>query len=111
MEMGSTGMSEHAAHAEHMPGVKNTLPMMTGQGPFGGIEMGGMFTVVKVRAGITSYEDPGWYEHPQGTVAYKVTGPGEAPTAALYTCPMHPDVIQSKPGQCPKCGMTLVPKR
>ena len=28
----------------------------------------------------------------------------------VYTCPMHPEVISSKPGQCPKCGMTLVPK-
>jgi len=26
----------------------------------------------------------------------------------LYTCPMHPDVISDKPGQCPKCGMNLV---
>jgi Cu2+-exporting ATPase len=25
-----------------------------------------------------------------------------------YTCPMHPEVIQDKPGNCPKCGMTLV---
>ena len=28
---------------------------------------------------------------------------------SLYTCPMHPEVQQSKPGQCPKCGMDLVP--
>jgi rubrerythrin len=27
----------------------------------------------------------------------------------LYTCPMHRDVISDKPGQCPKCGMNLVP--
>ncbi len=27
--------------------------------------------------------------------------------AIEYTCPMHPDVIQDKPGACPKCGMTL----
>ncbi|ESQ79451.1 copper-transporting P-type ATPase [Asticcacaulis benevestitus] len=27
-----------------------------------------------------------------------------------YTCPMHPDVHQSGPGQCPKCGMNLVPE-
>ncbi|HUS02128.1 MAG TPA: heavy metal-binding domain-containing protein [Chitinophagaceae bacterium] len=25
-----------------------------------------------------------------------------------YTCPMHPEVIRSKPGKCPKCGMKLV---
>lgn len=33
------------------------------------IEMGGMFTVLKVREGITSYTDPGWYHNPPGTVA------------------------------------------
>lgn len=27
---------------------------------------------------------------------------------AVYTCPMHPEVIRSAPGRCPKCGMTLV---
>jgi P-type Cu2+ transporter len=26
-----------------------------------------------------------------------------------YTCPMHPEVVKDAPGQCPKCGMTLVP--
>jgi hypothetical protein len=28
-----------------------------------------------------------------------------------YTCPMHPEVITDKPGNCPKCGMTLVEKK
>lgn len=27
-----------------------------------------------------------------------------------YTCPMHPEIQQNAPGQCPKCGMKLVPK-
>ncbi len=27
-----------------------------------------------------------------------------------YTCPMHPEVVQNKPGSCPKCGMALEPK-
>ncbi|MDB5794042.1 MAG: putative multicopper oxidase, partial [Noviherbaspirillum sp.] len=54
----------------------NTLPMMGGQGPFGGMEMGGMFTVVKVRKEQKpgDYGDPGWYKHPAGTVAYEWKG-------------------------------------
>lgn len=47
--------------------------MMSGKGPYGNIEMGGMFTVVKVRDDLKSYdEDPGWYRHPEGTVALRV---------------------------------------
>ncbi|MBP6702271.1 MAG: copper oxidase [Vicinamibacteria bacterium] len=72
MAMGKDGMAEHAQHAEHMKGLPNTLPMMTGTGPFGPIEMGGMFTVVKVRENLKNYdEDPGWYQYPEGTVAFK----------------------------------------
>lgn len=72
MAMGESGMAEHQDHAMHMAGPKNTLPMMTGKGQFGNIEMGGMFTVLKVRDGITSYEDPGWYAFPAGSVARRV---------------------------------------
>ena len=55
--------------AMEMPAPDNTLPMMTGFGQFGPIEMGGMFTVVKVREGLAAndYNDPGWYQHPPGT--------------------------------------------
>ncbi|HHT9114167.1 MAG: copper oxidase [Planctomycetes bacterium] len=70
MAMGESGMSEMAAM--NMPLPRNTLPMMTGKGPFGPLEMGGMFTVLKVREGITCYDDPGWYQHPEGTVAWRV---------------------------------------
>src|SRR5690606_27824662 len=27
----------------------------------------------------------------------------------LYTCPMHPEVLEHHPGMCPECGMQLVP--
>jgi FtsP/CotA-like multicopper oxidase with cupredoxin domain len=72
MAMGSAGMAEMGAM--EMPLPDNTLPMMTGHGQFGPMEMGGMFTVVKVREDIApgDYKDPGWYRHPQGTVAYEV---------------------------------------
>ncbi len=32
-----------------------------------------------------------------------------APEGSLYTCPMDPEVVQSVPGDCPKCGMALEP--
>jgi FtsP/CotA-like multicopper oxidase with cupredoxin domain len=70
MPMGDTGMGDMM----EMGRPPNTLPMMSGQGPFGPIEMGGMFTILKVREGITSYDDPGWYKHPPGTLARKVSG-------------------------------------
>jgi len=46
---------------------------MVGDGPFGNLEMGGMFTVVKIRDSLDGEGDPGWYENPPGTVAYKVS--------------------------------------
>jgi len=73
MVMGDTGGSMGDME---MPLPDNTLPMMTGQGPFGGLEMGGMFTMVKIREGLArnDYKDPGWYKQPPGTAAYEWTG-------------------------------------
>jgi len=68
MAMGETGMGGMM----EMGRPRNTLPMMSGQGPFGAIEMGGMFTILKVRDGLKSYDDPGFYQHPPGTLAKKV---------------------------------------
>jgi hypothetical protein len=34
---------------------------------------------------------------------------GDAAEAAAYTCPMHPEVTSDEPGDCPTCGMDLVP--
>jgi FtsP/CotA-like multicopper oxidase with cupredoxin domain len=69
MAMGETGMGGMM----DMGRPKNTLPMMTGKGKYGDIEMGGMFTVLKVRDAITDYKDPPWYEAPAGTLAHKLT--------------------------------------
>src|SRR6202008_3714498 len=73
MTMGDKGGSMGGME---MPLPENTLPMMMGEGPFGGVEMGGMFTVVKVREDQKrgDYTDPGWYKHPPGTVAREWTG-------------------------------------
>ena len=38
-----------------------------------------------------------------------VAAPTAVPAGTIYTCPMHPEVQQDHPGNCPKCGMTLEP--
>jgi hypothetical protein len=80
MVMGERGMADMGEM--QMPLPDNTLPMMSGAGPFGPIEMGGMFTVVKIREGLArgDYKDPGWYKHLASTVAFEWTG--QPPAAA-----------------------------
>jgi manganese oxidase len=75
--MGTGGMADMGTM--EMPVPDNTLPMMTGFGQFGPLEMGGMFTVVKVRDGLgaNDYGDPGDYRHPDGSVAREVQMAGE----------------------------------
>jgi len=75
MVMGERGMADMGQM--EMPIPENTAPMMTGQGPFGGVEMGGMFSVLKVRRNQKAgdYSNPGWYAQPTGTRAYEWTGP------------------------------------
>ena len=74
MVMGERGMADMAEM--EMPLPDNTIPMMTGTGPFGSVEMGGMFSVLKVRRdqAPSDYRDPGWYRQPAGTRAYEWTG-------------------------------------
>jgi Cu+-exporting ATPase len=50
--------------------------------------------------------DPGRYTGPT-----PATRAEEAPVeGAVYTCPMHPEVVSDHPGSCPKCGMALEPR-
>jgi hypothetical protein len=82
MTMGQSGMSG----MDGMALPRNAISMRGGPGPFGTIDMGGMFTIVKVRDRLPAGKDPGWYAHPRGTVASEVSaadlakdGVGKAP--------------------------------
>jgi len=66
MTMGKDGMAEMSTM--QMPQPKNSISMLGGKGPHGVIDMGGMFTIVKVRDKLGA-GDPGWYAAPKGTVA------------------------------------------
>jgi len=74
MVMGERGMKDMTEM--EMPLPDNTAAMMAGQGPFGAVGMGGMFSMIKVRKEQKpgDYSDPGWYKHSPGTVAYEFTG-------------------------------------
>jgi FtsP/CotA-like multicopper oxidase with cupredoxin domain len=102
MSMGKSGGATDDMQM-HMPLPENTLPMMTGTGPYGDIEMGGMFTVMKIRTDLAhnDYRDPGWYKAPAGSVAY--LWQGEPPPverggeAAAATGPDDADMSVHKP--------------
>jgi FtsP/CotA-like multicopper oxidase with cupredoxin domain len=67
MTMGEKGMADMGAMG--MPVPPNSIPMVGGKGKYDTITMGGMFTVLKVRDRLASYDDPGWYDMPPGTLA------------------------------------------
>jgi FtsP/CotA-like multicopper oxidase with cupredoxin domain len=71
MAMGAAGMDEMANM--RMPQPKNSISMLGGAGPHGTIDMGGMFTLVKIRDHLTGDADPGWYAAPAATVASEAT--------------------------------------
>lgn len=50
-------------------------------------------------------------ESPERYLDKKVEGHAEAKEGIIYTCPMHPEIRQSKPGSCPICGMALEPEQ
>jgi FtsP/CotA-like multicopper oxidase with cupredoxin domain len=68
MAMGANGMGEMGDMG--MPIPPNSIPMVGGEGQFGYITMGGMFTILKVRDEIPADNaDPGWYQNPSGSVS------------------------------------------
>ena len=46
---------------------------------------------------------------PDKTLAFVAEMDFDVPEGAVYTCPMHPDVVSEEPGRCPQCGMKLMP--
>ena len=103
MAMGRHGMSEHSGHIAMgmLEGPPNTLAMAVGEGPFGPLEMGGMFTVLKVRDDLArgDYGDPGWYAHPPGTVAQRVSSDPDFGQPVRYrgAAPAPPAAPRARP--------------
>jgi FtsP/CotA-like multicopper oxidase with cupredoxin domain len=71
MTMGQAGMAEMSTM--QMPQPRNSISMVGGKGPHGMIDMGGMFTILKIRDKLTGDADPGWYVAPAASVASEAT--------------------------------------
>lgn len=90
MTMGQDGMAGMTEMGMAIP--PNSIPMVGGAGPYDEITMGGMFTILKVRETLASYdEDPGWYAPPPGTLS--VVAPDDA---------MQRNGIESGGGSAPR---------
>jgi FtsP/CotA-like multicopper oxidase with cupredoxin domain len=46
---------------------------------------------------------------PDKTLAFVAEMDFDTPEGAVYTCPMHPNIVSEEPGRCPECGMKLLP--
>jgi hypothetical protein len=107
MTMGETGMSGMDEMGMNKP--RNSLAMVGAPGKYDYIGMGGMFTIIKVRENLTTYDDPGWYEAPPGTLAMLADSdelrrdlgdiPKAEPTAeTMKMAPGKWDICESQPG-------------
>ncbi|MDT0136979.1 heavy metal translocating P-type ATPase [Acidovorax sp. PRC11] len=93
------------------PGLKDPVCGMavTDQSPHSTGHMGNHYYFCSAKCRSRFIEDPHKFvAHPPESAPPPATGPAAEP-GAVYTCPMHPEVQQDHPGNCPKCGMTLEP--
>ncbi len=59
--------------------------------------------------GEQSHDAHGHHIHQHKSMTPDATGAAPVPEGTIYTCPMHPEIRQAAPGNCPICGMTLEP--
>lgn len=67
----------------------------------------------KMKEGAMSHDMSGMSHQGHDMSGMKMSPAPSAPAAsgpAYFTCPMHPEIHEAGPGQCPECGMTLVKK-
>ena len=107
--------SAHAAHGNHHPATPTDLKdpvcgmAVTVQSRHKLEHEGRPYYFCSAKCQGKFAADPRQYVTP---VQSGESAPPQAMAAAgtIYTCPMHPEVRQDRPGSCPKCGMTLEPE-
>ena len=68
-----------------------------------------IFSIVLIASGNGLFKSPDSSDD-KSTVLNNEQQKKESNVKTVYTCPMHSEVVQDKPGKCPKCGMDLTAK-
>src|SRR5262245_35971820 len=74
--------------------------------PSAGLALASLALAISLGAAATGAQPP---SSPPGTPGTSGTQGTQGALGTRYICPMHPDVIESAPGKCPRCSMELVP--
>lgn len=101
----SAGHDHHSIEDPSKPFVDPVCKMKVGNSPERTItHQGTDYHFCSTRCMGKFEANPDTYLHPE-----QAAPSAPAPEGAIYTCPMHPEIQQPKPGNCPKCGMALEP--
>ena len=108
----------HAGHAhQHADGAAKTVAglkdpvcgmAVTEQSPHHVEHEGRPYYFCSAKCQAKFMAEPGRYLH--GGIVDAPAAGAAAPAGTVYTCPMHPEIRQDHPGNCPKCGMSLEPE-
>ena len=92
-------------------GLKDPVCKMTvtAQSPHQSEHMGRSFYFCGPQCKAKFDASPMQYMETPGAAPPVVLSAAPAVAGTIYTCPMHPEIRQDHPGNCPKCGMTLEP--
>ena len=101
----------HDAHASPATGLKDPVCGMdvTEQSHHSAEHEGRLYYFCSAKCRTKFVDDPGKYAVNPSEVDKVAREPEATHPGTIYTCPMHPEVQQDHPGNCPKCGMTLEP--
>jgi len=105
--------SHSCCHHDHDDGHSHAKTAQTVKDPICGMEVDPADSLSAVRAGETFYFccegcRKKFLQQHIGVAHQTEATPDDV--ANVYTCPMHPEIEQDHPGDCPKCGMPLEPK-
>jgi P-type Cu+ transporter len=107
--------AQHERSGDAPPAANTTLKdpvcgmTVTEQSPHVHEHQGQTFYFCSARCKTRFAADPAKYVDSPAARAEAPATPPAAPAGTIYTCPMHPEVRQDRPGACPKCGMALEP--